>query len=174
MDLGGAAAAITLQRLRRKWLALPYADRERKDKLSKKFKVRGIPTLVILDTDGSVITTDGRSAVSEDPTGAAFPWKPKPLSELLGGGLVLRGVCLMRPSEIDYLFGDQGEVAALGLAPQAWAAFEERVAALPRPCPPNQRGALGPRRTRARRRGTCRRTRPRSARTAWDVDIASF
>merc|ERR1719165_6364 len=33
------------------WLALPYADRERKDKLSKKFKVRGIPTLVILDAD---------------------------------------------------------------------------------------------------------------------------
>merc|ERR1719326_269336 len=71
------------------WLALPYADRERKDKLSKKFKVRGIPTLVILDADGSVITTDGRSAVSEDPTGAAFPWKPKPVSELLGGELVL-------------------------------------------------------------------------------------
>merc|ERR1719482_2096304 len=40
-----------------------------------KFKVRGIPTLVILDADGSVITTDGRSAVSEDPTGAAFASK---------------------------------------------------------------------------------------------------
>merc|ERR1719163_2544816 len=71
------------------WLALPFSERDRKEKLSSKFKVRGIPTLVILDTDGSVITTDGRSAVSEDPTGAAFPWKPKPLSELLGGGLVL-------------------------------------------------------------------------------------
>jgi len=71
------------------WLALPFSERERKEKLSSKFKVRGIPTLVILDVDGSVITTDGRSAVSEDPTGAAFPWKPKPLSELLGGGLVL-------------------------------------------------------------------------------------
>ena len=47
------------------------------------FQVRGIPTLVILDADGSVITTDGREAVTEDPTGAAFPWKPKPLSEVL-------------------------------------------------------------------------------------------
>jgi len=65
------------------WLALPFADRERKEALSKKFKVRGIPTLVILDVDGSVITTDGRSAVSEDPMGAQFPWKPKPLSQLL-------------------------------------------------------------------------------------------
>ena len=71
------------------WLALPFSERDRKEKLSSKFKVRGIPTLVILDADGSVITTDGRSAVSEDPTGAAFPWKPKPVSELLGGELVL-------------------------------------------------------------------------------------
>jgi len=66
------------------WLALPFADRERKEALSKKFKVRGIPTLVILDADGTTITTDGRSVVTDDPTGAAFPWKPKPLSELLG------------------------------------------------------------------------------------------
>merc|ERR1719164_224026 len=73
------------------WLSLPFADRERKEKLSSKFKVRGIPTLVILDTDGTTITTDGRSAVSEDPTGEAFPWKPKPLSETLGGDLVLDG-----------------------------------------------------------------------------------
>ena len=50
------------------WLALPFSERDRKEKLSSKFKGRGIPTLVILDTDGSVITTDGRSAVSEDPT----------------------------------------------------------------------------------------------------------
>jgi len=73
------------------WLALPFNDRERKEKLSSKFKVRGIPTLVILDESGETITTDGRSAVSEDPTGDAFPWKPKPLSELLGGDLVLDG-----------------------------------------------------------------------------------
>jgi nucleoredoxin len=36
------------------WKALPYADRERKGALSKKFKVSGIPTLVILDASGSV------------------------------------------------------------------------------------------------------------------------
>jgi hypothetical protein len=53
-------------------------DRERKAALSNKFKVSGIPSFVILDKDGSAITTDGRSAVSEDPTGEEFPWKPKP------------------------------------------------------------------------------------------------
>merc|ERR1712007_1340 len=31
------------------WLALPYADRERKESLSSKFKVQGIPTVEILD-----------------------------------------------------------------------------------------------------------------------------
>ena len=39
------------------WLALPYADREKKGALSKKFKVSGIPTLVILDPSGSVSLT---------------------------------------------------------------------------------------------------------------------
>merc|ERR1712188_34295 len=39
-------------------------------------KVQGIPTLVIVDKDGNTITTDGRSAVTEDPKGDSFPWVP--------------------------------------------------------------------------------------------------
>lgn len=66
------------------WLALPFADRETKGKLSKKFKVEGIPTFVLLDADGNVITTSGREEVGSDPKGENFPWKPKPLSELIG------------------------------------------------------------------------------------------
>ena len=58
------------------WLSLPYAERERKETLSKSYKVNGIPSLVIVDADGELITTDGRSAVTADPTGAKFPWKP--------------------------------------------------------------------------------------------------
>ncbi|GMI52462.1 hypothetical protein TeGR_g14590 [Tetraparma gracilis] len=58
------------------WLALPYAARDRKDALSKKFKVNGIPSLVVVGADGETITTDGRSGVSEDPSGAKFPWIP--------------------------------------------------------------------------------------------------
>jgi len=65
------------------WLALPYTDRDAKERLSKKFKVQGIPSMVILDADGKTITTDGRSAVSSDPTGEEFPWKPVPTQELL-------------------------------------------------------------------------------------------
>jgi len=71
------------------WLALPFSARETKAKLSKKFKVNGIPSLVILDgKTGDLITTDGRSAVSEDPEGANFPWKPPTLWEALGDEVI--------------------------------------------------------------------------------------
>jgi len=71
------------------WLALPYSDREKKDELSKKFKVNGIPSLIILDADGKVITKDGRQAVSEDPTGEEFPWKAKTLQEVMNGAKII-------------------------------------------------------------------------------------
>ena len=57
--------------------------------LSKKFKVTGIPTLVLLDAkNGSLITADGRSVVGDDPEGTGFPWKPKPFTEMIKGKFV--------------------------------------------------------------------------------------
>merc|ERR1712194_260743 len=67
------------------WLALDFADRKRKDQLSTFFGVEGIPSFVIIDKDGSVITKDGRAAVTGDPTGADFPWYPKPVVDLKNG-----------------------------------------------------------------------------------------
>merc|ERR1711988_218368 len=53
--------------------------------MGKRFKVKGIPSLVILDGDrAEVITTDGRSAIMGDPCGESFPWRPKPFKELFG------------------------------------------------------------------------------------------
>merc|ERR1719152_823109 len=67
------------------WLAVPFAARDIKNKLSKKYKVRGIPSFVILDgTTGETISTDGRSEVMDDPTGEKFPWKPPTFFEALG------------------------------------------------------------------------------------------
>jgi len=67
------------------WLALPYADRDLKNKLSAKFKVSGIPSLVILDGEtGKIITMDGRSAITDDPKGENFPWYPPTIWEALG------------------------------------------------------------------------------------------
>jgi len=67
------------------WLALPYSDRECKASLSKKFKVQGIPAVVLLNAEGKVITKDGRTAISSDPTGEDFPWTPKTLQEIMCG-----------------------------------------------------------------------------------------
>lgn len=41
--------------------------------------------MVIIDADGSIISKDGRSAISADPTGESFPWYPKPVANLKGG-----------------------------------------------------------------------------------------
>ncbi len=53
------------------WKALPFSERGTKDALSSKFNVQGIPTLVLLDEHGNVITLDGRSAVMTKQ----FPFK---------------------------------------------------------------------------------------------------
>ncbi|XP_071790233.1 nucleoredoxin-like [Asterias amurensis] len=71
------------------WLALDYAKRDAKDKLSKQFKVSGIPTLVFLDgASGKVNEADGRSVVMEDKTGANFPWTPKSFEEVFSGVVI--------------------------------------------------------------------------------------
>ncbi|KAK6171450.1 hypothetical protein SNE40_019638 [Patella caerulea] len=57
------------------WLTLDFSLRTEKDELCQKFSVRGIPTLVLLNGEGEIITKEGRNIVSEDPDGANFPWK---------------------------------------------------------------------------------------------------
>ena len=73
------------------FLALPFSERSKKEALSKKFGVKGIPMLVVVAPDGSTVTTEGRKAVSEDPTGAAFPWLPKSFEEILPKQLLAKG-----------------------------------------------------------------------------------
>lgn len=62
------------------WLALPYSARSIKNRLSEKFGVKGIPTLVLLGSDGTLITTDGRGRVMSDPKGNWVPTQPPVLS----------------------------------------------------------------------------------------------
>jgi len=62
------------------WLALPHGDK-RKQQLSNHFGVNGIPSFVIIDSDGTTITKDGREAVMSDPDATEFPWHPKPVKD---------------------------------------------------------------------------------------------
>ena len=59
------------------WLAMQpeLAMGEGGQALSNKYKVKGIPTLVLLDEEGGVITTDARNKVPADRAGIGFPWR---------------------------------------------------------------------------------------------------
>jgi nucleoredoxin len=59
---------------RMKWPAVPF-DSEKRRALKEKFEVRGIPALVILDSDGNLITSQGRTEISQNARQAIQDWK---------------------------------------------------------------------------------------------------
>ncbi len=56
------------------WSALPYNSRVKKDTLNGRYGIMTIPSLIILDKDGSIITSYGKNRVQSDPDGISFPW----------------------------------------------------------------------------------------------------
>merc|ERR1712072_375100 len=66
------------------WLALPYCKREAKEVLSDACGVQGIPSFAVINPDGTIITTDGRSKVTSDPKAESFPegWLPQPFNDV--------------------------------------------------------------------------------------------
>ncbi len=56
------------------WLALPFGD-DHKKSLSKKYGVRGIPMLVIIDSKGELVTGNGRGDVSKSGAKAFKGWQ---------------------------------------------------------------------------------------------------
>lgn len=58
-------------------------------KLTKKYRVQGIPKLVLIDGDtGKLITCEGYSCVINDKDGQEFPWRPKKVQEVIQGKLL--------------------------------------------------------------------------------------
>ena len=51
------------------WLAVPYEDSATRTELTTLYGIQGIPSLVLLNPDGSVITEDGRGEINDDPQG---------------------------------------------------------------------------------------------------------
>jgi len=64
------------------WWCLPFQS-SRMGTLANTYQCQGIPHLVILDVDGTVLHDDGVGEVSTDPTGEHFPWRPKPIVDIL-------------------------------------------------------------------------------------------
>lgn len=46
--------------------------------------MQGIPTLVVLDENAKIITTDARGKVMQDPAASGFPWAPKAFWDIFG------------------------------------------------------------------------------------------
>ena len=61
------------------WLALPFEDRERRDLLAGMYGVTGVPTLVVLDPRGGVVSRNARGALER---GGEFPWAPRLVPEV--------------------------------------------------------------------------------------------
>merc|ERR1712023_520040 len=69
------------------WQCLPFANRDAKALLSKACNCEGIPHLAVFNADGSMVTEDGRGAVTRDPKAESFPegWMPQPFSDVEDG-----------------------------------------------------------------------------------------
>ena len=58
-------------------------------KLCKKFRVHGIPKLVLVDAEnGKTITCEGYNRVTEDEGGLEFPWRRKKFTDIIKGKLL--------------------------------------------------------------------------------------
>lgn len=66
-----------IQEMDMKWLTVPGASSPEAQKLAQKFQIRGIPSLIVLGPDGSVVTENGREDVMIAPDKALQKWKEK-------------------------------------------------------------------------------------------------
>ncbi|KAF4520233.1 hypothetical protein B566_EDAN009958 [Ephemera danica] len=64
------------------WLAVPWEAEEARRELAATFGVQGIPSLVLVDQAGHVITDEARAELGEDPDAKFFPWPARRVSRL--------------------------------------------------------------------------------------------
>jgi nucleoredoxin len=57
------------------WPAFYYSERKFVENLQNMYDVLSIPTLIVLDSNGKLITKHGREMVLSDPEALQFPWK---------------------------------------------------------------------------------------------------
>jgi nucleoredoxin len=76
------------------WYCLPYntIGRHIVSNLAQQYMVSGIPTVVVMDEDGTVLVPDAVSTImTHDPSGTCFPWRPIPLMKVLPSTFIVHG-----------------------------------------------------------------------------------
>lgn len=83
------------------WYAIPPEEAmgARGAKLGELYKVKGIPSLVLLDESGNIITTDARNKIPQDKAGIGFPWR-NPLATLYMT-IIPRSLRILIKSQVD-------------------------------------------------------------------------
>lgn len=71
------------------WLTFEDGQFKRYAELTDHFEIEGVPTLIVLDPELRVVTTEGRRALTSDPQGVGFPWVPQPFRALDDNSLAL-------------------------------------------------------------------------------------
>uniref|UniRef100_A0A8C1SQB0 Thioredoxin-like fold domain-containing protein n=1 Tax=Cyprinus carpio TaxID=7962 RepID=A0A8C1SQB0_CYPCA len=107
------------------WLAVPYTDEARRSRLNRLYGIQGTyPTLILLDTEGHMITRQGRVEILNDPDCRLFPWHPRPVLELSESNAVQlhEGPCLV-------LFVDAEEEGELEPAKELIQPIAEKIMA---------------------------------------------
>lgn len=77
MDKSKGEKKKYIKEMEMKWLTIPGANTREVDSLALQFGVKGIPALVILAPDGSLVTPNGREDVMLSPETALKKWKEK-------------------------------------------------------------------------------------------------
>eukprot|EP00397_Hematodinium_sp_SG-2012_P010499 GEMP01010614.1.p1 GENE.GEMP01010614.1~~GEMP01010614.1.p1 ORF type:complete len:299 (+),score=74.79 GEMP01010614.1:128-1024(+) len=79
-------AELTEYYAKQPWLALPFAQRDVREKLLELCDVTGFPTLAIFDPHAKIVTLDGRSKINDSE---GFPWSaPNIIDQLLVGPFI--------------------------------------------------------------------------------------
>ncbi len=63
------------------WFRVDYSERDLKDKMSEFFEIEGIPTLILLDGNGQVITKEGTGLIMAAPFDQLAAFEAKRLEE---------------------------------------------------------------------------------------------
>ena len=66
MSLDGNLEAFERNFAEMPWLAVPYQDEKIKSMLKQRYGINSIPTLVVVDSAGNLVTYDGRKDVQKN------------------------------------------------------------------------------------------------------------